>query len=211
MNEERNGKCWQCSTCQHFPILSSFTTYVPLVNTSRSFPHSQLMFHLSTLPDPFLIHNLCSTCQHFPFLSSFTTYVPLVNTSRSFPHSQLMFHLSKYWQVEHKSWMSKGTVSVDKWNISREWGKEREHFPFLSSFTIYVPLVNTSRSFPHSRLMFHLSTLPGHFRIHDLCSTCQHLPFLSSFMTQVEHKSWMRKGTGSIDKWNISHEWAKER
>jgi hypothetical protein len=79
-----------CSTCQHFPVLSSFTTYVPLVNTSRSFPHSWLMFHLSILPGPFLIHDLCSTCQYFPVLSSFMTYVPLGNTSRSFPHSWLI-------------------------------------------------------------------------------------------------------------------------
>ena len=79
-----------CSTCQDFPVLSSFMTYVPLVNTSRSFPHSRLMFHLSTLPGPFLIHDLCSTCQYFPVLSSFMTYVPLGNTSRSFPHSWLI-------------------------------------------------------------------------------------------------------------------------
>jgi hypothetical protein len=79
-----------CSTCQDFPVLSSFMTYVPLVNTSRSFPHSWLMFHLSILPGPFLIHDLCSTCQYFPVLSSFMTYVPLGNTSRSFPHSWLI-------------------------------------------------------------------------------------------------------------------------
>jgi hypothetical protein len=154
MNEERAGKCWQLEHKSWLRKESGSVdkwNIVPLVNTSRSFPHSWLMVHLSTLPDPFLIHDLCSTCQHFPLLSSFTTYVPLVNTSRSFPHSQLMFHLS--------------TLPVPF--LIHDLCSTCQHFPILSSFMTYVPLVNTSRLFPHwniSNIRQTYIILDKHFR-----------------------------------------------